>query len=138
MKTQSLTMRKIFVHMMENGYFPTFEDNCILFDISGNTHVLEYDNGVLTLRTFFSIDREGYEIFLEASNSAMLKSLMVKPVVMDDTKSIMFSCETFCDNIADFKRFFPRMLEYAGKGLNIHKNEMRNLLKSIEASNCYS
>ena len=61
MKTHSLTMRKIFAYMMENGYYPTFEDGCILFDIEDNTSVLEYENDVLMLRTYFTIDNEDYE-----------------------------------------------------------------------------
>lgn len=127
MKTYSLTMRKIFTYMIENGYFPTFEDDYLLFEIKDSAYVLEYEDGVLTLRTFFSIDKEGYEMFLEASNSAMLKSFMVKPVVLEDMTGIMFSCETFCDSLCDFKRFFPKMVEYLVIGLDVHKNEMRKI-----------
>lgn len=132
MKTHSLTMRKIFACMMENGCCPTFEDGYILFDVDDNTSVLEYENGVLTLRTFFTIDKEGYEMFLEASNYAMIKSYMIKPVIMEDMKSIMFSCETFCQTVGDFKRFFPLMIEYLRKGMSVHKDQMRELLKAVE------
>lgn len=132
MKTHSLTTRNIFAYMMENGYRPTFEDGYILFDIDDNTSVLEYENGVLTLRTFFTIDKEGYEMFLEASNYAMIKSYMIKPVIMEDMKSIMFSCETFCQTMGDFKRFFPLMIEYLRKGMSVHKDQMRELLKAVE------
>ena len=90
------------------------------------------ENGILTLRTFFTIDEDGYDIFLEASNSAMVKSYMVKPVIMEDMKSIMFSCETFCSSLRDFKRFFPKMIEYSVKGLQVHKNEMRMLLEATD------
>lgn len=117
---------------MENGYYPTFEDNYILFDLNDNTSVLEYENEVLSIRTFFTIDEEGYDMFLEASNFAMIKSFMIKPVIMEDMKSIMFSCETFCENMSDFKRFLPKMTEYIKTGLEIHKNEMRELLKATE------
>ena len=132
MKTHSLTIRKIFACMMENGCCPTFEDGYILFDVDDNTSVLEYENGVLTLRTFFTIDKEGYEMFLEASNYAMIKSYMIKPVIMEDMKSIMFSCETFCQTVGDFKRFFPLMIEYLRKGMSVHKDQMRELLKAVE------
>ena len=132
MKTHSLTMRKIFACMMENGFCPTFEDGYILFDVDDNTSVLEYENGVLTLRTFFTIDKEGYEMFLEASNFAMIKSFMIKPVIMEDMNSIMFSCETFCQTVGDFKRFFPLMIEYLRKGMSVHKDQMRELLKAVE------
>ena len=132
MKTHSLTMRKIFACMMENGCCPTFEDGYILLDVDDNTSVLEYENGVLTLRTFFTIDKEGYEMFLEASNYAMIKSYMIKPVIMEDMKSIMFSCETFCQTVGDFKRFFPLMIEYLRKGMSVHKDQMRELLKAVE------
>ncbi len=132
MKTHSLTMRKIFAYMMENGYYPTFEDGYILFDIEDNTSVLEYENDVLMLRTYFTIDNEDYEMFLEASNFAMIKSCMIKPVIMEDMNSIMFSCETFCQTMGDFKRFFPLMLEGLRKGMSIHKDQMRELLKAVE------
>lgn len=132
MKTQSLLIRKIFTYMMENGYAPAYESGCILFDVNDNTSILEYENGILTLRTFFTIDEDGYDIFLEASNSAMVKSYMVKPVIMEDMKSIMFSCETFCSSLRDFKRFFPKMIEYSVKGLQVHKNEMRMLLDATD------
>jgi hypothetical protein len=125
-------MGNIFTYLMENRYNPAFEDNCILLDINGNASVLEYENAVLTLRTFFTIEEEEYDMFLEASNYAMLKSFMIKPVIMEDMKSIMFSCETFCESFGDFKRFFPKMVEYSRTGLEVHKNEMRELLKATQ------
>ena len=51
---------------------------------------------------------------------------------MEDMKSIMFSCETFCQTMGDFKRFFPLMLEYMRKGMSVHKGEMKELLKAVE------
>lgn len=125
-------MRKIFTYMMENGYEPEYEDNYILFEVEENTSVLEYENGILSLRTFFTIDDDGYEMFLEASNFAMIKSFMIKPVILEDMKSIMFSCETLCDGMNDFKRFLPRMIEFSIKGLEIHKCQVRELLKATE------
>ena len=134
-KQQKEEMRKIFTYMMENGYNPTFEDNYILFDIEDNTSVLEYDEGILSIRTFFTIDEDGYDIFLEASNLAMINSLVIRPVIMEDMKSIMFSCETICDNMNDFKRFFPKLIEFSKKGLEIHKHEMKELIQATEILN---
>lgn len=134
-KHQKEEMRKIFTYMMENGYNPTFEDNYILFDIEDNTSVLEYDEGILSIRTFFTIDEDGYDIFLEASNLAMINSLVIRPVIMEDMKSIMFSCETICDNMNDFKRFFPKLIEFSKKGLEIHKHEMKELIQATEILN---
>jgi hypothetical protein len=131
-QNNSLTMRKIFTHMIESGYNPRYEDGYILFDIEDNMSVLEYENGVLTIRTFFTIDEDGYDMFLEASNFAMIKSFMIKPVIMEDMKSIMFSSETLCENLNDFKRFLPRLIEFSKTGLQIHKNEMRELLKATD------
>lgn len=131
-KGPSLAMRNIFKYMMENGYEPTFEDNYILFNIEDNTSVLEYDNELLTVRTFFTIEDDEYDMFLEASNMAMLKTFMMKPVIMEDMRSIMFSCETICQNLNDFKRFLPKLVEYTKQGLSTHKNEMRELLKATE------
>ena len=131
-QNHSLTMRKVFAYLMENGYEPSYEDGYILIEIEENTSVLEYEDGILSLRTFFSIDEDGYDMFLEASNLAMIKSFMIRPVVMEDMKSIMFSCETFCDSMNEFKRFLPRLIVFSKKGLEIHKNEMRELIRAAE------
>lgn len=130
--TCSLSMRKIFTYMMENGYNPRYEDDYILFEIDDDTSVLEHEDGILSVRTFFTIDEEGYEMFLEASNQTMIKSVMIRPVVLEDMKSIMFSCETFCDSMCEFKRFLPKLVEYARKGLEIHKNQMKELINATE------
>lgn len=134
-KQQKVDMKQIFTYMMENGYNPTFEDNYILFDIEDNTSVLEYDEGILSVRTFFTIDEDGYDIFLEASNLAMINSLVIRPVIMEDMKSIMFSCETICDDMDDFKRFLPKLIEFSKKGLEIHKQEMKELIQATEILN---
>ena len=128
----SLDMRKIFTYMMENGYEPHYEDKYILFDIDDNTSVLEYDDGILSIRTFFTIDEDGYDMFLEASNFAMMKSLMIRPVIMEDMKSIMFSCETLCGSLYEFRKFLPKLIDFSKKGLEIHKNEMRELIQASE------
>ena len=125
-------MRKIFTYMMENGYNPTFEDNYILFEIDDNTSVLELDEGILSIRTFFTIDEDGYDLFLEASNLAMIRSLVIRPVIMEDMKSIMFSCETICDSFNDFKRFLPKLIEFSNRGLEIHRHEMKQLVEATE------
>ena len=131
-QNHSLTMRKIFAYLMENGYEPSYEDGYILFEIDNDTSVLEYDNGILSVRTFFSIDEEGYDMFLEASNLAMIKSFMIRPVVMEDMKSIMFSCETLCESMSEFRRYLPRLIEFSRKGLAAHKNEMKQLIRATE------
>ena len=121
--------------MMEQGYNPKFEDNYILFEIDDNTSVLELDEGILSVRTFFTIDEDGYDLFLEASNFAMIKSLVIRPVIMEDMKSIMFSCETICDNMRDFKRFLPKLIEFSKRGLEIHRHEMKELIAATEFLN---
>ena len=127
---QDLMMRNIFRYMMENGYEPVYEDDYISFNIDENTSILEYSDSTLSVRTFFTIDEDEYDMFLEASNGAMLKSSLIRPVIMEDMTSIMFSCETLCENMNDVKRFFPRLVTLARNGLQIHKNEMRDLLQA--------
>lgn len=131
-QNHSLTMRKIFAYLMENGYEPSYEDGYILFEIDDDTSVLEYDNGILSVRTFFSIDEEGYDMFMEASNLTMIKSLMIRPVIMEDMKSIMFSCETLCESMSEFRRYLPRLIEFSRKGLAAHKDEMKKLIRATE------
>ena len=69
---------------MEGGYYPTYEKTHISFELEDNTAILEYEEGVLAVRLFFSIDEDTYSIFLEASNSAMTGTTGVKPIVLDD------------------------------------------------------
>ena len=114
--------------MMEEGYRPTYNITHILFDIDDNIAVLEYEEGVLSIRLFFSIEEEGYNMFLEASNATMLGTFIVKPVLLDDMKTIMFSCETLCSNLRDFRRFFPRCIDLIDESIAAHKNEMKKLM----------
>ena len=70
-------MRVIFRCMMEDGYYPTYEGTHILFNVDDNTAVLEYEEGILSIRIFFSIEEDAYDLFLEASNAMMMESFIV-------------------------------------------------------------
>lgn len=124
----SLNMKSIFRCMMEGGYYPTYEKTHILFEIDDNVAVVEYEEGILSVRLFFTIDEEAYDLFLEASNAAMLETFIVKPALMDNMKNIMFSCEMMCDNVREFRKFFPRAIEYLTEVLTVHKAEMKRLI----------
>lgn len=130
MKGRSLTMRSIFRCMMEDGYYPIYEKSHIVFGIDDNLSVLEYDEGILSIRIFFSIDEENFELFLEAANETMLQAYMVKPAVLDDMENLMFSCEMMCDSVREFRKFFPRGVEMLKEAIRIHKKEMKKLLLS--------
>ena len=131
-KKRGLNMRTIFRCMMEDGYYPVYERTHIQFGLDDNIAVLEYEEGILSIRLFFSIDEEAYDLFLEASNSMMLSTSLVKPAIMDDMQNIMFSCETFCYNLRDFKRFFPVGIQLLKDALAVHKSEMKKLLLTEE------
>ena len=128
----SLNMKNIFKSMMEEGYYPIYERTHIQFGLDENIAVLEYEEGILSIRLFFSIDEEAYDLFLEASNSMMLCTSLVKPVLLDDMQNIMFSCETFCYNLRDFKRFFPNCIQMLREALAQHKSEMKKLILTEE------
>lgn len=130
----SLNMRVIFRCMMEDGYYPTFEKTHILFNIDDNVAVVEYEEGILSIRIFFSIDEDDYDLFLEASNATMLKTFLVKPVVMDNMKNIMFSCEMMCSTIKEFKKTFPRGIGYLKEAIVMHKSEMKQLILAHQIS----
>ena len=127
---RSLDMRNIFRVMMEEGYYPIYERTHIVFGLDDNLAVLEYEEGVLSVRLFFSIEQESYPLFLEAANQTMLKAFSVKPVVLDDMKNLMFSCEILCDTVREFRKFFPRGVEMLKEAIRIHKKEMKKLLLS--------
>ena len=114
--------------MMENGYNPSFEHTHIQFELGDDTAVVEYNEGLMSVRLFFSIDEDEYDLFLEASNMAMLKSSAVKIAVLDNMTDLMFSCEFLCENIRDFKRFLPQSVDRLKDALNTHKDEMRRLI----------
>ena len=130
----SLNMRVIFRCMMEDGYYPTFENNHILFNIEDNTAVLEYEEDILSIRIFFSIEEDEYDLFLEASNAAMLESFIVKPVIMDNMKNIMFSCEMMCGTLREFRRFLPRGIQYLKDAIITHKIQMKQLILAEKIS----
>ena len=121
---RSLNMTSIFRCMMEGGYCPVFEKTHVVFELDGNLAIVEYEEGILSVRLFFSIEKEWYGRFLKAGNSTMMKAFMVKPVVMNDLKNLMFSCEMFCDNVREFRKFFPRSIDILREALHLHRQEM--------------
>ena len=127
-----MKLRGIFRIMMEMGYYPEFEQTHIQFCMDDNIVIVEYDEGILRVRLFFSIEEEAYDLFLEASNMTMLETYAVKPAILDDMKNIMFSCEFPCDGVRDFRRFFPRATDLLMDALKVHKAQMKEILLSEE------
>ena len=58
----------------------------------------------------------------------MMETYIVKPVILDDMKNIMFSCEIMCDTLREFRKFLPRGIERLNEALMMHKAEMKKLL----------
>lgn len=131
-KATGLSMRSMFRCMMEEGYYPTFEQTHIQFGLDDNIAVVEYEEGVLSVRLFFSIEEEAYELFLEASNMMMVETFAVKPVILEDMKNIMFSCEMRCDNLRDFRKCLPWAIDKLREGLSVHKTTMKKLIFASE------
>ena len=129
----SLTMLSMFKAMMEGGYYPYYNKTHIMFSHDDNTVIVEHEDGILCVRLFFTIEEEAYDLFLEASNRTMLDTFVTKPVLMDDMKTIMFSCETFCDNIREFRKFLPRCIHLIDESISAHKKEMKQLVLAEEA-----
>lgn len=126
----TLNLRSIFRYMMENGNYPQYEQGYILFGIDENTGVVEYNEGILSVRLFFTIDEEAYDIFSEASNSTMAETYIVKTIILEDLRTIMFSCEFMCDGLRDLRRFFPRAVNRLKESLEVHKAEMKKAIIS--------
>ena len=129
-----LDMKSIFRCMMEDGYYPTYEKTHILFEIDDNTAVVEYEERVLSIRLFFSIEEDAYDLFLEACNATMTETFLVKSAVLEDMKNIMFSCEILCDTVKEFRRFFPRGVERLTEAVLMHKAEMKKLIIAEKVS----
>ena len=130
----SLNMRVIFRCMMEDGYYPTYEGTHILFNVDDNTAVLEYEEGVQSIRIFFSIEEDAYDLFLEASNAMMMESFIVKPVVMDNMENIMFSCEMICGTMREFRKLLPQGIRYLKEAIEMHKLHMKRLILAEKIS----
>ena len=126
-KKPGLNLTNVFKYMMEAGYNPSYEYTHIEFDFEGNIALVECENGFASVRIFFSIEPEECDMFVEASNLTMVNTYSVKPVVLDDRENIVFSCEFFCNNIRDFRRFFPRALDCLSEGVSTHKEEMQKI-----------
>lgn len=132
MRRSSLNIRRIFRCMMEDGYYPSYEKTNILFEMDENIAVLEYEEDIVSIRLFFSIDEDAYDLFLEASNSTMSKSFMVKPVVLESMDTIMFSFEAPCRNLREFRRMIKVGIDSLRQTVDIHKSEMRRLILAEE------
>lgn len=127
-KGSSLILTSMFKFMMEKGYNPSFESGSIQFKLGDDIAVVEYNKGITSVRLFYTIDEDEYDLFLEASNMAMLKSYATKIAVLDNMTDLMFSCEFPCENIRDFKRFLPKSVDLLTDALKTHKEEMRRLI----------
>ena len=106
----SLSLIDICRCMMEDGYYPIYRKTYITFSIGDDTAVLEYNQGILTLKIFFSIDDEYAALLLTAANTIMQSSPTIKSLMDEDGKNITFSCETFCNTKRDFRKFLPSMI----------------------------
>ena len=90
--------------------------------------MVEYEKSILSVRLFFTIEEEMAQTIINVSNSVMTESQMVKPTVLDDMKNLMFSCETMCENIRQFRSFFPKAIELLNEALSIHRKEMKIMI----------
>ena len=125
--------------MMEDGFYPHLEKNHVLFNIDDNLATLEYEAGIMTVRIFFSIDEDSYEMFLKAGNATMTGTIGVKPVVLSEKKILMFSSETMCDTLKEFRKFLPKSIELIRDAVTVHRHEMKSLLeKSMFYKNLYT
>ena len=64
----------------------------------------------------------------------MLDTFLVRPVILDNMKNIMFSCEMMCDNVREFRKFFPRGIRYLRDAMILHKAEMKRLVLTENVS----
>lgn len=136
MKKSTLSIRKIFRCMMESGYHPSYETTYLLFLLEDNFASVEYEDGIVSVRVFFSIDEELYDIFVEASNATMMETQCVKTVILEEHEGLMFSVEFPCSNSREFNRFIPTAVGKMKEALSFHKAEMRRLLiKNTESRN---
>lgn len=136
--SRSLNIRSIFRYMMEEGYYPTFENNHIMFVVEGTMAIVEYEEGILAIKLFFSIEEEDNNILLASSNATMMETYIIKPVVLEDYKSLMFSCEVFCETLRELKRFFPKGLLLLTEALNEHKSQTRQFMLAQSAAQSFS
>ena len=128
----SLSLKKIFRCMMEGGYHPYYESSHIIFELNDNLAIVEYEGNILSVRLFFSIEEEMAQSIINVSNIVMVESSLVKPAVLDDMKNLMFSCETMCDTVSEFRKFMPRSIDLLREALDQHKKEMKQLLLNEE------
>jgi ketol-acid reductoisomerase len=128
-KKGSLNFMSIFRYLMEEGYFPTYETTHILFELEDNTALLEYEDGMLSIMVFFSIDEETSALFILGSNSVMTDTKGIKALVLEDEATIMFSAEFMCDNLRELRKFFPKALHNINHALAEHKKTMKVILE---------
>mgnify|MGYP002518149690 CR=1 FL=1 len=71
-------------------------------------------------------------VFTEASIGTWNDGRNLQARLIDDMKNLMFSCEMFCDNVREFRKFFPRSIELLREALKQHRKEMKRLLLAEE------
>ena len=62
----------------------------------------------------------------------MIETFAVKPVILEDMKNIMFSCELKCDTLKEFRKSLPWAIEKLREGLRAHKTQMKKLILASE------
>jgi hypothetical protein len=89
---------------------------------------------VISIRIFDSLQEDIYDYFLEVSNTTMAETFIVKPVILDDRKNIMFSFEMLCGTIREFRKYFPLGIERLTETIKKHKDEMKMLIVTKKVS----
>ena len=64
----------------------------------------------------------------------MIETFIVKPALLGNMKTIMFSFEMMCDNIREFRKFFPRAIEHLKNGILTHREEAGKLAMAEKKS----
>lgn len=92
---KELSNNDIIRALREEGYFPTKNDDQVMFKINGISFVTGIiNNDFVYVRTYYRLDGEHKDEFLRAANAVMRSLVAAKVIILDDN-CLVFSVESY-------------------------------------------
>ena len=131
---ENLDKGSIYRVIQEEGYFPTKDtDDEISFKIRGTRFVVgECADGFVYTRLYYGIEDDDVETSIHAANEVNKTFVAIKTIICHDNKTLIFSVESYCRNVQNYRCFFQRSISILGDSVDKFRDEndkFKGLLK---------
>ena len=126
--SELLDINAMYRVIKEEGYFPTKDaDGEITFKIKGTRIVVgECAEGfVYTRAYYYDLDKESVQAGLYAANVVNLTYVAVKTIIVEENESLVFSVESFCNDIETYRAFFQRSVSILADSIEVFQKEIQ-------------